>query len=368
MKGAGHTSADVVVIGGGIMGIAAAAMLAEAGRSVVLFEERAVAAGASGRNSGVIQHPFDDELAPLYRESLELYAALAAEDSDFSFATRPAGLLVLTDDPAGARVAAQEIRVSAPELAPRLVDEAELRSLEPATARGLVAISLDTGYPVAPASATLAFARRAERAGVRLDIGQRAAPAVAGGRLTGVRLASGELIAAEQVLVAAGPRTPELIPGWAERPPIRPLWGVVVSGAIGHPPAHVLEELGIDRPGIQPEALFSLVTVGSASSVGSTFRPEPADPDSLIRPILDRAARFVPALAELQPNAARTCARPASFDGRPLVGPLEQVAGLYVCAGHGPWGISTGPASARLVAELMLSRIDGRAGLSPRRV
>ena len=61
----------VAVIGGGIIGCAAAAFLAERGASVSLFEQTAIGAGASGRNLGAIQHPFDPSLAPLYRDSLD---------------------------------------------------------------------------------------------------------------------------------------------------------------------------------------------------------------------------------------------------------------------------------------------------------
>jgi glycine/D-amino acid oxidase-like deaminating enzyme len=58
----------------------------------------------------------------------------------------------------------------------------------------------------------------------------------------------------------------------------------------------------------------------------------------------------------------RHCARPESADGRPLLGAVPGFAGLFVAAGNGPWGISTGPGSARLVADLILGRIDS-AGL-----
>ena len=54
----------------------------------------------------------------------------------------------------------------------------------------------------------------------------------------------------------------------------------------------------------------------------------------------------------------RVCARPASLDGRPLVGRVPGTDHLWIAAGHGPWGISTGPASGRLVADL----VAGRAG------
>ena len=53
---------DVAIAGGGIVGTALAALLAEAGASVRLYEREAIAAAASGRNSGVLQHPLDEAL------------------------------------------------------------------------------------------------------------------------------------------------------------------------------------------------------------------------------------------------------------------------------------------------------------------
>jgi glycine/D-amino acid oxidase-like deaminating enzyme len=55
-------------------------------------------------------------------------------------------------------------------------------------------------------------------------------------------------------------------------------------------------------------------------------------------------------------RSSRACARPQSVDGRPLIGAVPGLRRLYVCAGHGPWGISTGPASARLVVDEILGR------------
>jgi glycine/D-amino acid oxidase-like deaminating enzyme len=49
-----------------------------------------------------------------------------------------------------------------------------------------------------------------------------------------------------------------------------------------------------------------------------------------------------------------------ALDGRPLVGAVPGFDGLFIAAGHGPWGISTGPASARHVAELVLGKPDPR--------
>jgi glycine/D-amino acid oxidase-like deaminating enzyme len=118
----------------------------------------------------------------------------------------------------------------------------------------------------------------------------------------------------------------------------------------------VLEELGIDRPGPKPDELFSLVTAGPDTSVGSTFLADQPEPEARLEAIIDRAARFVPALHDARRMSVRACARPTSFDGRPLIGAVPSVDGLFVCAGHGPWGISTGPASAQLVVDAMLGR------------
>jgi len=71
-----NAPADVAIIGGGIVGCAAAAFLAEAGVHVEVYEREEVAAGASGRNSGSIQHPFDPVLAELHRETLDHYRGM----------------------------------------------------------------------------------------------------------------------------------------------------------------------------------------------------------------------------------------------------------------------------------------------------
>src|SRR5437763_5692227 len=90
---------EVAIIGGGIIGCAAAAFAAEAGARVTLYERAEIGAGASGRNMGAVQHPFDPELAPLYEATVGIYRDLAAQDAEFHFPNQPAGLLMVTPDP-----------------------------------------------------------------------------------------------------------------------------------------------------------------------------------------------------------------------------------------------------------------------------
>jgi glycine/D-amino acid oxidase-like deaminating enzyme len=358
-------AADVIVIGGGIVGVSSAAHLADAGRRVLLLERSEVAAGASGRNSGVVQHPFDPVLVALHLETLDLYRALGEADEGFTLPARPAGLLLVTHDPGVARRLADSLAASHPGLSPRYLDPDAAHALEPSLAAGVAACRLAIGYPVAPAAATRAYAAQAARRGVDIRPGEPARPWIVSGRVAGVELASGERLAAEHVVVAAGPWTPEVIDPRGAWRPIRPSWGVVIGVTLVDPPTHVLEEAEIDiEPGSDPadaDRAFSLVPAGAGSSLGSTFLDEEPDAAVLVSSIVARGARFVPGIVSAGVGPSRVCARPQSNDGRPLVGPVPGIDGLWVAAGHGPWGISTGPASGRLVADLL----DGRVPRPP---
>jgi|RhiMetdeSRZDD1v2_1073273.scaffolds.fasta_scaffold35852_5 D-amino-acid dehydrogenase len=356
---AARSSADAIVIGGGIVGVAAAAHIAAAGLRVTLVEQTEIAAGASGRNSGVVQHPFDPVLVALHLETLALYRGL----DGFSIPDRPAGLLNVTRDVDGARRLTEARQATHPQLKPEFLGPDDVRRLEPALAPGVAASRLDIGYPVAPAAATMAYAALARANGVEIRLGVGAGPWRSDGRVLGAELADGERIAAADVIVAAGPWSPAVIdPSGAWRP-IRPIWGVVVPLGLADPPGHVIEEAEIS---IEPDAesdeagiAFSLVTADGATSLGSTFLEAEPKADALVPVLIERGARFVPAIAGAQHGPPRRCARPQSADGRPLLGPVPGNDGLWIAAGHGPWGISTGPASGRIIADLVTGRLGG---------
>ncbi len=361
---------DVIVIGGGIVGVSCAAHLAAAGRRVVLFERSGIAAGASGRNSGVVQHPFDPVLVELHLETLALYRALAPTGVEgFTLPAEPAGLLMVTHDPGVARVLARALTETHPGLSPSVFGPGEAQAVEPSLAADVAACRLTIGYPVPPAAATRAYAAWAARLGVDIRVGEPARPWFRSGLVVGVELEGGPFLAAENVVVAAGPWTPSVIDPSGTWRPIRSSWGVVVGVTLARPPMHVLEEAEIDiEPGHEPNVergatgeSFSLVTAGGASSLGSTFLDTEPDPAALVPAILARGAGYVPGIASAAIGPHRVCARPQSVDGRPLVGRVPGTDGLWVAAGHGPWGISTGPASGRLLADLL----DGRVSRPP---
>jgi D-amino-acid dehydrogenase len=362
------------------VGTSAAAFLASAGARTVLVEREGLASGASGANSGVVQHPLDPVLADLYRSTLALYGDLAAADAGFRIGSEPAGMLYVSRDDGPVRRLGAQIGALFPDLDVGLLEGRPLALLEPTLAPGLHACRVGIGYPVAPAGSTYAYATIAERAGAAIRLGRSATVDLRGDRAVGV-VVDGEPVAADAVLVAAGPWTPEALDPSGRWRPIRARWGVVVEVDLPAGPRHVLEEAEIgeaigtaagDRPpAFEPDEAvedFSLVPLGAAASVGSTFLAREPDPAAWVEPLLVRASGFVPGVVDAPIRGTRSCARPQSLDGRPLVGAVPGRRGLFVCAGHGSWGISTGPGAARLVADVIRGRdVAVPAALDPGR-
>src|SRR5207237_9051985 len=119
---------EVAIIGGGIVGCALAAFLAADGARVRLYERDGLAAGASGRNSGLLQHPMDEALVDVYTDSLAHYGELR---HGFALPPEPVGVLVVGEDPAALEPARAEAATRFPELRPEALDPAALRAAEP---------------------------------------------------------------------------------------------------------------------------------------------------------------------------------------------------------------------------------------------
>ncbi len=311
-------------------------------------------------------------LADLYGGTIEAYRDLETEtDGGFRLPVLPAGLLYVGRD--GALAASEAARWTAtwPTAQPEVLAGAELLALEPALAPDLVACRLGIGFPIEPGSATAAFAEVGRRRGVDVVIGAEVAPAVVDGRVAGVTR-DGSLEPAGAVIVAAGPWTAATVDPSGRWRPIRPIWGVVLAIALEAAPRHGLEAIDID---IEPDEAgatgagddgrrrapdagvdFSLVPAVGSSSLGSTFLTEEPDPAAYVESLRRLGSRYVPAVADAPLIGLRHCARPVSLDGRPLVGAAPWADGLWICAGHGPWGISTGAGSATLLVDQIIGR------------
>ena len=112
-------SRDVVVVGGGIVGIAVAASCARRGLTVTLCESGGLAQAASGRNQGLVIGPNPPEMEAIGRVTLEHLLDLHERSgAAFAFDRDPYGCLMLGDE-GGERLSQAELRAAEPLLAPQ---------------------------------------------------------------------------------------------------------------------------------------------------------------------------------------------------------------------------------------------------------
>jgi D-hydroxyproline dehydrogenase subunit beta len=370
-------ASDVVVVGGGVIGCACALALAARGLGVVVLERAGLAAGASGRNRGLLlPHP-EPGSDVLYREGVAGYRRLA-EEGGVPFDLHQTVLLVVAADGAGL---AQAERLAAALVgfghAVEPLDPAMLAKLEPCLAPDLAGgFRQDEGWELDPTAATLAFAAAARRAGAVFRTHEQAHRLlVEGDRVTGVVVDGGPL-AAGAVVLATGPRTRPLAARAGVDLPVGGARGWLLQTAplpwtVGHTlmdagwaapgdaaprgRAPTVEELAGVAAGPAPWRAFTLQQgPGGHGVVGASMAAslrEGAEHPETPRGLARRALRFVPGLAGVPVVATWSGVRPVTPDGRPLVGPVPGLAGLWVAAGHGPIGVLAAPATARMLAE-----------------
>jgi D-hydroxyproline dehydrogenase subunit beta len=365
---------DVVIVGGGVIGCACARHLARRGARVTLVERDHLAAGASGRNHGLLLTPTDPALVPMSAPSLPTYEEVA-DRSPLPLGLSPSvGFLVVAADETERRAAEAEARAAQACGVPveHLAGDS-LRTAEPALAEDVVdGWLLQDGRLIDPAALTVALSLEARDAGAMVVPGRPVRSLLFDGdAVRGVVTDDGPL-RADTVVVAAGPWSGALLRP-ADHIPVRPARGWLVH--LGPAPGllrHVVEAGGwhplpgddpmplvtageFERGGPAP-VLGSLMqqnrdgTVLAGSSRRAALADEPEDPDTP-REIARRAIRLVPALEDVPALGSWWGVRPMTPDGRPIVGLV--VEGLLVATGHGGQGVMLAAGTAALVASIV---------------
>jgi sarcosine oxidase subunit beta len=364
---------DVVVVGGGVIGCACARELASRGLRVSLVEREALAAGASGRNHGLLSMPTDPVLAPMTHRSLEAYLDLA-QDPPLPLRVHrdPLGLLVVAGDErerVDARAEAEAAQACG--VAAQRLDGPALAEAEPGLADDLEeGWLLADGRLVDPAALTIALALQAGAAGAEIRRHLAARSLITSrDRVCGVVTDEGP-IEAGAVVVAAGPWSTNLVRPLGVDLPITPARGWLVHLRPAAPLLrHVVERAGWHAlPGEDPmppvlagevagnvdaPVLGSVMqqnpdgTVLAGSSRQAAYSTEPEDA-SIPREIVRRAIRLVPAAEKARVLGSWWGIRPMTPDSLPIVGPVRD--GLLVATGHGSFGVTLAAGTASLVA------------------
>lgn len=397
--------ADVLVIGGGVVGLATAHALLTRGRSVTILERKCAGAGASWGNAGLVapryliplaapgvvaqglwwlldrESPFrikprlDPALlrwlwafwshcteahvahaSPILRD-LNLrgrarYEEWAAADAFDDFSFRASGSVVVHRTEAGRQKdlkTAQQAKAAGLDV--RVLNRAELDDVlpnGPSEARGGVYYPQDA--LLNPVQLLSALQARIEAAGGVL----RPGTAVTGferhdGRIRTVRTPR-QAWTADEVILAAGAWSAPLAQKLGLDLPVQPAKGYSVTYA---DPAETPE-----RPYVLSETKVAVTPMNGQLRCAGTLELAGFDGSVDTRratPILREAARYVPHVTPDAPEQEDVWAgfRPCTPDGLPIIGRVPSLDNLVVATGHGMMGVSMSPVTGQLVAEMV---------------
>jgi glycine oxidase len=347
---------DIIVIGGGIMGLTISRELARAGRKTLLLEKGQPGGGTTWASAGIISPHGSSGSADIAGEPglrlrkssfkmwPDFYKAIC-EESGMDPEFRLTGVLLLALGEEDER----EIREKAATgewgdtewLGPE-----DLRREEPALAQGLVGALLVDGGNVEVRRLTPALEIACRRAGVEIRTAILTQEILeSGGRVRGVRTSEGDF-EAPTVVLCAGVGSASIM-GARPAPPITPQRGQVAAlDAVNIGIRHVL---------MVPDDPYVVPRVGGRVILGATREFAGEDPRLTaggLAWLLGTAVEVMPALADAPILETWTGFRPLCTDHLPLIGEGE-IGGLFFCTGHGPTGITPAPVSAALTVSLI---------------
>jgi len=346
-------STRIVVVGGGIVAASAAYHLAREGASVITVEAE-FPGPATGAGAGIIC-PWGDHgneacyqlAADGARYYPELLAMLAGDgEADTSYAR--VGALCVADETAPLQAIEKLLlsrRSARPEIGDvRLVEPGEPKRAFPPLAAGLRGLWISGGARVDGRSIRDCLMRAAERHGAQRLRGAAVLES------EGVRV-DGEHISADAVVVAAGAWTAQVCAPLGIKLPIGPQRGQIIH--VGLP--------GADTAGwpviLPPEDPYLLGFPGGRVVFGATRENAGYDYRATVGGVgamLAAAAAIAPGLTEATLLEVRIGFRPATADGRPLLG--KAADGVIIAAGNGPEGLTAGPWTGRAAAAVALGQ------------
>jgi sarcosine oxidase subunit beta len=355
------TTSDVIIIGGGISGTAAAYHLAREGVRVTLVERGALGSMASGWTlAGVRQSGRHAAELPLAQAAVRRWEGLAEElEADVEY--RQEGNLRLALSTAETATIRQVVAdgTAAGIAMTYLPDNAALREVAPALAEDIVAASFcPTDGHANPDLTVRAFAAAAVRFGAAIRPHSHVDRIlVDGDRVTGVALED-ETLSAETVIVAAGVYTPRLLGPLGLDLPLK-ITHVPAVQSVPLPPI-LAQVLGVAAAGFagrqQADGRFRLTGGSIAWSTDENHSHHTAEsvlPQAAqVQDTIAQATRLVPALRTARIARVWGGLIDQTPDAIPVIERSPAVDGLVIAAGFSGHGFCLGPATGQVLAEL----------------
>ncbi len=347
------TTADVVVVGAGVVGASIAFHLASRGVDVVVCDQgHGGRQGATPWSAGQVRlthgDPADMRLAALSLPVFERWAEVVGGDCGF----RATGFALLVDEDflAVAATAVKELDVLGVEA--RLLDPGEYARRRPGLRYDGVAAVLTeprSGY-ADPAATTAALLDRAAGLGARVRTGTRVdSLVVSGDTVRGVRTAT-EVVSAAEVVLATNARGAALLTGTGVAVPLsttRVGWAAVAGAGLPAVDVTIDDTIGTYfRPWGEDGVLYRVPMDGRGGPADTASGPVRPD---LLEPARSLVAQRVPALAGRVATASGSALESYTPDGKPVLGRAGP-GGVYLALGPSGGGFKSAPAIGRAVA------------------
>jgi glycine oxidase len=352
-------SLDVAVIGGGVIGLAIAWRAQARGRSVVVLERDRAGAGTSHLAAGMLAPiaevtPGEEPLLELGLRSARAYPGFLDELADAVQVERaalgytPCGTLLVARDADEAEALERELALRARfGLAVERLRPSQARRREPGLAPALrLALDVPGDHAIDPRALTAALAQAVRRGGGEVREGVPAhGIAVAGDRVTGVRLTDGSVVSADRVVVSAGVWSTQLegIPEGA-RVPVRPVKGQILRLHDPAGPGLLTRVIRMGPSYVVPRGDGRYVVGATSEERGFDTTVTAGAAFELLRD----ASELVPGVSEWVIDEFGAGLRPGTPDNLPAIGP-GALDGLHWAVGHRRGGVLLAPVTAELV-------------------
>jgi len=358
------TCADIAIVGGGVIGLTLARQLRTEGHAVCLLERHECGREASWAGAGILAPCNPQRRDPLFHfqeRSLELFPQLCGElqqETGIDVEYERCGELELIFSRQAMGIARADERGAAGKLTcggkPRVefLTPDQLGAMEPSVTDDLLGALLCRHTAQVRNPRLLAALRRScELRGVNIREHTRALDVmIEGGKVVGISTDQGES-SCGAVVICAGAWSGTIGQHIGPALPVHPVRGQIILLKLAcRPFQHIIAR---GKTYLVPRRDGHLI-------IGSTEEPEAGfvkrnTPQGTTH-LLERAQRFVPALANAPVLAMWSGLRPGTRDDKPLMGAVPHLSGLYAATGHFRSGLTNAPATGEFISALLAGR------------
>ena len=365
--------ADVIIVGGGIMGCSIAWQLGKRGKKVLILEKNDVASGSAGATDGVVGY-HTKQPGPqldLAVQSIQMFNDMQKElGNEIEFDFSAGGLQPAEDQLQYDLLNEIATRQRESGIDIHMISAEEACSLEPQLAEDIAgALYCPTSGKINPLNLTMAYARAAKKEGAVIQTETNVTGfIIEDGQVKGVHTDKGDYYS-DVIVNAAG--------SWAGKVgelaglelPIKPRKGqLAVTEPVGFFMKATVQCARYNIIKFWPDRIKDerVLRLGASLSIEQTENGgmiigatrefagyEKENTFEAIDVMMKRAIRFFPGLENIDVIRFFSGFRPYTPDGLPLLGETAKLKGFYVAAGHEGDGIALSPITGKLLAELL---------------